>query len=849
MKSIQYVRIGLLASTCLVPFAIASANAAETPKPAGAQIVPSAQSDVSKAKQDDSSKVEEIVVTATRRAESLSKVPISVAAFTSERMDQQGIRSIDDIAQFTPGITFSRTDNRNAGASAISIRGISSTVAASTTGIYLNDTPIQTRIIGAGAANFSTYPAVFDLERVEVLRGPQGTLFGAGSEGGTLRFITPKPSLTDYSVYARGETAFTESGGPSYEAGVAVGGPIVADKLGFRITGWSRRDGGYIDRVNTDPQPGDTPLAVFNADPSTPATVIPHRDHANFVTEQNSNWKDSRVLNGSFALQPVDNLVITAGVYYQKIYNNDANTYWEALSKPDKGVWQQGYPLRQPNTDEFWLPSVSINWDLGPVRFITNSSYMDRNQNALNDYAPFESALWAGYWEFPVGMFAPTVQSNSQVQWTQEARLESTNDNSWFRWVIGAFYQKTTEKSRELVQDTFLPNLFFDVVGVPFSVALPCPTCAANGLALGKYTFNQDPVLAHDEQTAGFAQFDIKPIDNLTVTLGVRYGQTKFDANAHYYGPVVGPVVNDTGNKTEYPLTPKFGLSYQLTPGNMIYASAAKGFRVGGYNPQVGLPCTALVGSFGYSASAGNPTGRPQTFSSDSLWSYEVGSKNSFFGGRAQINGSAYYIDWKNIQQNVALASCGFAFTINAGKAISQGFDLDATFRLTDQLSVGGSAGYNDAEFQKTVFGGPTALVPLVSKGDKLPGSPWTLTLNSQYNFNLFERDLYVRFDYEYHSQGPDNTAALDLKNRSPVLPPADPLVFQPTPEMNLLSARAGIKIEGADVSIFVKNLLDEHPNLARTDLNIKSNPLDTHGYTGLTLIPRTWGATISYRY
>ena len=154
-------------------------------------------------------------------------------------------------------------------ASDISIRGISSTVAASTTGIYIDDTPIQLRIIGAGAAGFNTYPAIFDLERVEVLRGPQGTLFGSGSEGGTLRFITPKPSLDTYNVYARGEIGFIEDGGESYEGGIAVGGPISNGTLGFRLSGWQRRQGGYIDRVNTDPQPGDAPLAILDLDPGT----------------------------------------------------------------------------------------------------------------------------------------------------------------------------------------------------------------------------------------------------------------------------------------------------------------------------------------------------------------------------------------------------------------------------------------------------------------------------------------------------------------------------------------------------------------------------------------------------
>src|SRR6185503_11135703 len=161
------------------------------------------------------------------------------------------------------------------------------------------------------------------------------------------------------------------------------------------------------------------------------------------------------------------------------------------------------------------------------------------------------------------------------------------------------------------------------------------------------------------------------------------------------------------------------------------------GFRVGGYNPQVGLPCGPLLASQGYTPSAGNPTGRPATFNSDSLWSYEIGSKNVFNEGRAQISGSAYYINWKDIQQGVVLGSCGFQFTTNLGKAVSQGVDLDASFRLGSSLTLGTAIGYNDAKFKQTVFGGPGATVSLVSDGDHIPGAPLTVTLNGQYDFRL----------------------------------------------------------------------------------------------------------------
>src|ERR1700732_863558 len=187
------------------------------------------QSASSKAEQD--SKLEEILVTATRQARLLSTVPISASAFSQKTLDAEGVKQIDDIALITPGVTFTRG---NSGSTNIAIRGISSQSGASTTGVYIDDTPVQSRVIGFSST--TVFPNIFDLERVEILRGPQGTLFGAGSEGGTVRFITPQPSLTTFTDYSRAELGFTEHGDPSFEAGVAAGGPIVEDKFGFRAS-------------------------------------------------------------------------------------------------------------------------------------------------------------------------------------------------------------------------------------------------------------------------------------------------------------------------------------------------------------------------------------------------------------------------------------------------------------------------------------------------------------------------------------------------------------------------------------------------------------------------------------
>src|SRR5712675_924395 len=237
-----------------------------------------------------SSGLEEIVVTATRREERLQDVPVSVMAFSQEKLDAQGLKNIDDLSRLSPGLNFQRNGMSSAGnyndeGSDINIRGVDSTAGTSTTGIYIDDSPIQTRHIGFGSIN--AFPALFDLDRVEVLRGPQGTLFGAGAEGGVVRFITPEPSLTKDSGYARSEVASTEHGGASFELGAALGGPIIDNVLGFRISASFRRDGGWVDRASYTVTP-----------PTDPTMFTLQSPVLDGVTERHANWHETMTVRG-----------------------------------------------------------------------------------------------------------------------------------------------------------------------------------------------------------------------------------------------------------------------------------------------------------------------------------------------------------------------------------------------------------------------------------------------------------------------------------------------------------------------------------------------------------------------
>src|SRR5580698_7351671 len=308
--------------------------------------------------------LEEIVVTATRREEGISKVPISIAAMSQDMLDQKGIRDITELVRFTPGVSID-----SSGTNQISIRGISSSAGAGTTGIYIDDTPIQMRELGFNPDE--TLPKTFDLDRVEVLRGPQGTLFGSGSEGGTIRYIMTQPSVSEESTYVRSEASYTQDGQPSGEVGVAHGGPIIDGVLGYRASIWYRYDGGWINRV----------------------------DNEGNITEANANYANTTAARFALLWEPSENVKLTPSIMFQNKQQHDLSTYWPAYSDPSAGRFNNATPELIPNPDEYYLPALKLQVDFAKMTFISNSSYYHRNetdsyQGTGYDLAYYQALGW-----------------------------------------------------------------------------------------------------------------------------------------------------------------------------------------------------------------------------------------------------------------------------------------------------------------------------------------------------------------------------------------------------------------------------------------------------------------------
>jgi outer membrane receptor protein involved in Fe transport len=791
-----------------------------------------AQTNTAETPQAKSAGIELVTVTATRRAELLNKVPQSISAFTSEKIEQLDAKSIADLVRFTPGVAFDPVTKN------VSIRGVNSTAGDATTGVYIDDTPIQLRELGFGSDN--TLPAIFDLERVEVLRGPQGTLFGAGSEGGTVRYITPQPSLTDFSVYGKTEVSTTENGDPNIEGGFAVGGPIIADTLGFRVSAWGRRDGGWIDKV----------------DYMTGATL-----------QSDSNYVNTYVVRGALLWQPTESLSITPSVYYQNRRQNNIDQYWVALSNPDRGVYKTATPENMADKDHFVLPALKVDWNLGDAEFISNTSYFDRRElvqdysATLYDLSYFQQsvdfglnpdfvtpcigglcgAIAAQIAIDPNFVGAPLLTANgidlpgfghyeavnnitnTQQNFTQEVRLQSTDSDARLSWIVGVFYTLQSQLSVEEINDPQLPALteylWGDTITNIWGEGL---------LPNGDDYINHTQ--SHSSQIALFANATYAVTSELKVQLGARVARTHFDFTnfsdgAQNFGPLAVP----GDKKDETPFTPMVSANYQITPDDMVYATVAKGYRIGGANPlfPVGA-CTEI-------------TVEPTSYNSDSVISYEAGTKDRFLDGRLLASGSVFYLKWSNIQQINYLPSCGFKYTTNQGSAVSTGFDLQGEWLVIDGLDLDFSLGYTDAYYTKTAV---AAGLLLARKGDKLPGSPWTFSLGAQYDSDVMNHPSFIRVDYEYASRETGLTPS-----RDPFVDPVfgnvssfDPALV-PEPETNVVSLRAGATFGNFQVTLFADNLFNSHPQL---DLNHQDS--NTLLFEASTLRPRTIGITATYR-
>jgi outer membrane receptor protein involved in Fe transport len=725
------------------------------------------------------SQIQEITVTATRREESIERVPISVAALTGADMERAGIKDLGDIAATTPGLQFTIPGQSFSTINVVSIRGLNTLGGASVVGIYLDDTPIQGRLSPVGNVG-TPLPILFDMNRVEVERGPQGTLFGAGSEAGTIQFIPNQPNLHSFEATTHAEVASTNGGGLSDEVGAAAGGPIVDDVIGYRLSVWSRHDGGYIDLES----------------PINQQTV-----------ERNVNTDNKLAARGALTIKASEQVTITPSLYFQSIRSGDGGRFYGLFSDAANGVFNDAPLAREIVTDKFYIPSVKVTADLGFADLTAIASYYHRQVDLSTDLSAFEGAVGINNWGSPLGPeyatspndLSPDPTGQSARAATEEIRLASKDPEALISWIAGIF-----NDHRKQFDYQYLYSAVIDP-------AQPLLYYAGQSIV--------------DQQTAIFAQGDLHMTSKATLTVGARVARvTTNQINAYGNGILNSgvPPLSSSEDK-ETPVTPRFAFTYQATENHMLYASIAKGFRIGGGNGELPAYCNTVT---------------PQSFSSDYVWNYELGSKNRFLDGRLQVDTSVFHLRWSNIQQLIPFP-CGIQYTANAGQAVSNGFDLSLHALLAEHLQWAVQAGYSNAHYTKTVLD-PSG-DPVASAGDKvgsLPtvSPPWDVDTTLDYRVPLTgDRDAYLRGEYQFHSKNPG-----PFINQNPLNPAYLPLAVA-TPSTSLVNARIGFEADKWDVGLFVNNLFDSHPLLAAQQFSPASSFI-----TYSTFRPRTVGLSVT---
>ncbi|MEJ0039576.1 MAG: TonB-dependent receptor [Gammaproteobacteria bacterium] len=755
--------------------------------------------------------LEEVTVTALRREESVNKVPISMTALSQSAMDDLHIQSLSDLTNIVPGLVIPPASSTNNANSDIAIRGIFSGGNTPTTQVYIDETPTAIREMRQAGPSGGFFPEIFDLERVEVLRGPQGTLFGSSAMGGAIRFITPQPSLEKSSGFARLEVASTQSGGPSYAGGLAYGAPIVDDKVGFRVSASFHNDGGFIDAAN--PFTGQ-------------------------IVKRNANASSAFAGRGALKFVPADGLSITTSVFVQHKTVDDLSSYWV---RPVLGDHVSGDTAIQPYKDDITIPSLSVKYEMPGMTFQSDTSYLNRSYASYDDTTQLMQALFGNCIlcdGIPASFSFGQTQFGGSRAWQQQFRLTSSSD-SRLQWVAGGYFRKAHESITQVVSPSLTP-LTQALYGMDAADFFGTPEYPYQGQLVTAFVdFN-----TVDEERSVFGEVSYEIFKGLKASAGVRVEHSVVkDQTQDLAGPFGGYafahlVLPDT---SENPVNPRFSLSWQYTDRDMVYVTAAKGYRSGGANTAGSLEsptCGPVLTSLGI----GEP---PLTFASDSLWSYELGSKNSLLDGRLAIQASVFHIDWSGIQTQLNQQGCG-TFTVNRGDATVNGFELQVEATPLDGFKVGGGVGYTDAYNSEAQYGAPTnGVAPLLNgSGDKLAMVlPWTAAVHSEYSWSTGSlwggARAYVRADFRWQDGAP---------KANPLVARYDRYLDQFRDEAySILNLRLGASRDGVDVSAFVNNASRADPALGFAEFG-NGGPDYPLAYRA-AIRPLTAGLTIMYRF
>jgi iron complex outermembrane receptor protein len=586
--------------------------------------------------------LEEIVVTAERRAGTVQSTPISITAVSGEELQARGVSSVGELGAETPGIS---EHNSGPGQTEYEIRGISSSGGSyPTVGFYLDDVPLTPAAQGL-EGKVVIDPNLYDLNRVEILRGPQGTLYGSSSMGGTIRLITNQPDTHAFAASGQVTGSDTWDGGPNYGVNVMVNVPLIDDHLAVRVVGTDTYTSGWIDRIVLNPFPLPTAGGFSRGNVLAAPVEADHHD---------VNWERLEGARASVLWLPVDGLTITPTVLYQKITQGGPN-YFDVPPGISYEAHYEPFDVNEPYSDTFKLYTLPIKYDFGSVEIQSISAYYDRNTDLNQD----TSEIGQDFLEALIGVPGvsyvaagplTSYETDHTTQKSEELRLSSTGSGP-LQWVIGGFYENYD--AHTVIGTTTPGPIVATLFGAPSYFNLAFQNILKQYAGFGEASYLLGPFRA----TAGLRYYSYQGTQYLTQSGGLVTG--------------AGPPTSATTPSSASGTNPKVNLAYEPDKDLTVYVQAAKGFRPGGVNSPAPVTC---------------PKNALQ-YDPDGLWSYELGEKARLFDNRLVINSAVYYEDWTDIQQ-LFTEKCGVVVTSNAGTAHVYGGELEATFKVTPEITL-----------------------------------------------------------------------------------------------------------------------------------------------------------------
>jgi outer membrane receptor protein involved in Fe transport len=761
-----------------------------------------------------------VVITAQKRREDIRDVPLSVSVLSGEQLQAQQINTVEDLTRNIPNISFSTQGGPGLGT--VEIRGVSSQAGAATVSVYLDDVSLTTRnLYSQGTAE----PRFFDLQDAEVLRGPQGTLYGASSLGGTIKFISKQPDLKTFSGSTTETVSWTKGGGLNYEMQGILNIPLIKNQAALRIGVERGHDSGYITQV----------------DPTTLQKISKGIDHDDYT-----------VAKLALKVDVGDGWAVTPALFAQKTNTGDIDaTYLATQGGTTLPRFETSKTVREPGHDTLAVPSVTLSGDTAFGTFTGVWSGYNRRFNRIQDGTSINDPSYAvinpndpnpapanvTQLINALDALSSAVQLKNKIdQQSLELRMTSKDydpkGGSPFTWIGGLYLQDATTSVYDN-EPVFGVQAAFAAAGIdpgdPTQVEGGFPGDFANDSSYFSVRHY------HDRQASVFGELTYHVVPTLALTAGLRqlYATQRFTREALplFYD---GATPATPGYDGQAPVdakwnatTPSFKLNWAPAREVSLYANISKGVRLGGANRPV--PDTPLVEQ--NLAELGLPPGVPKSFAPDTLWSSEIGAKMELMDHRLTLNLSQFLLKWKNIQQDITLSDAGFDYETNVGNATSYGFEAELKARVTQSLTLSASLGYTHATFDSDnpAFGLADDGKDNIRKGDPIEGVPKaSASLGADYHWAVNDSlNAFVRGNGQWTGKSHGT-------------------VFRGDPDYNRAAyftadASAGLNWDRWEVTAFVKNLNNNHTQLQHPNVQNVSE--------AYYMRPRTIGVTANYEF